>query len=428
MATYLRKRGKNFHFRKRVPKDFQGLFQKDVIQVPLGTDSRAVALQRASNFNLTLEDFWKSIVGVDEADATEKFKSAVLKAKMFGFQYKPKHELVSQSPLPEFLNRLNVADAVSDKDTKEVLLGGIDRPTVTLSKATEEFFKHEAGNLKDLSEYQLRKWEIPRRLAVKNFIQVIGDKPLTDVSRKDVLDFRNWWVNKIDADNMSANTANKQFGFVKKIINTAVDNYTLDMNVAALFKGIFLKDSDKKTRHPFSSEFIKSVLFNTSDSGLNEEAQLLIFAMADTGARIAELTGLEERDIILNADIPHIKIRPNQIRVLKTKQSERDLPLVGASLYAFKTLGGSFKRYLGKPDLISNTINKYYRENGLFPSENHSLYSLRHSFEDRLTAVEPPDKVQAALMGHKYARPRYGHGPSLEQKKSWLDKIAFQIR
>ena len=90
-------------------------------------------------------------------------------------------------------------------------------------------------------------------------------------------------------------------------------------------------------------------------------------------------------------------------------------------------MDGTFNRYFGKPDLISGTINKYCRDNNILPSQNHSLYSLRHSFEDRLTAVEPPDKVQAALMGHKYSRPRYGLGPTLSQKKAWLDRIDFKV-
>jgi hypothetical protein len=48
------------------------------------------------------------------------------------------------------------------------------------------------------------------------------------------------------------------------------------------------------------------------------------------------------------------------------------------------------------------------------PIPGQTLYSLRHTFEDRLTAVEAPEKVVAALIGHKWHRPRYGLGPSLE--------------
>ncbi|MDO5970310.1 site-specific integrase [Flavivirga aquimarina] len=423
----MKKRGRKFHFQKRVPKDFQKLFSKDVIQIPLGTDSEVVALQRASNFNLILEDFWKGLIDFSEDVIDQKFHDVVVRAKMCGFQYLPKKELIQEAPLPEFVNRLNSADAVADKHIKEAILGGVEVSSITLSKARKEYFQYEEGNLKALSENQIRKWRNPRKRAVKNFIKVIGDKPVTEITRKDVLDFRSWWISRIEKKGLAANSANKEFGFVKKIIGTAIDNHSLSIPIDTIFKGIALKKVEKTTRHPFSNTFIKDVLLRTKEYGLNEEAQLLIFAMTDTGARIGELTGLEEEDIFLDATIPHIKIRPNQTRVLKTVQSERDLPLVGASLYAFKTLDGSFKCYFGKPDLISSTINKFYRENNLFPSKHHSLYSLRHSFEDRLTAVEPPEKVQAVLMGHKYLRERYGSGSSLVQKKSWLDKIAFKM-
>lgn len=71
-------------------------------------------------------------------------------------------------------------------------------------------------------------------------------------------------------------------------------------------------------------------------------------------------------------------------------------------------------------------MNKVMGNNNLLPTPDHSLYSLRHTFEDRLTAVEAPGKVIASLMGHKWIRPKYGSGPSLEQKRDWLQKIAFK--
>ena len=427
MAKYLRKRGRKFHFQKRVPKDFQRLFPKDVVQVPLGTDSEAVALQRAHNFNLILDDFWQSLVGLSADETVTKFQSAVLGAKICGFQYKSKQELVDRASLTEFVNRINTADITADSTVKGVLLGGVKLPGVTLSKAREEFFSYEEGNIGTLSRDQLRKWKNPRKKAIKNLIKVIGDKCLNDIQRKDILSFREWWANRINKDGLSTNSANREFGFAKRIIETAADNHNLDISTDLLFRKVRFKKLEKKRRYPFPKAFIKDTLLKLEADGLNREAQLMIFAMCDTGARITELTGLENSDIFLDGKIPYIRIRPNKIRVLKTPQSERDLPLVGASLYAFKSLGGNFKRYFGKPDLISNTINKYCRENNIFPSKNHSLYSLRHSFEDRLTAVEPPDKVQAVLMGHRYMRPRYGDGPSLEQKKLWLDKIAFKV-
>ena len=56
--------------------------------------------------------------------------------------------------------------------------------------------------------------------------------------------------------------------------------------------------------------------------------------ISDTGMRLSEAAGLARDDIVLDADIPHIIIRPHPWRRLKTKGSERTLPLVGYSLWA----------------------------------------------------------------------------------------------
>ncbi|TGS39077.1 hypothetical protein [Mesorhizobium sp. M8A.F.Ca.ET.182.01.1.1] len=48
----------------------------------------------------------------------------------------------------------------------------------------------------------------------------------------------------------------------------------------------------------------------------------------------------------------------------------------------------------------------------LLPTSEHKLYSLRHTFEDRLTAVEAPEEAIAPLMGRKCMRPKYApHHP-----------------
>lgn len=430
MQTYLRKRGRKYSFRKRVPIEFQHLFLKKEIQVPLKTDSEKVALQRAHNFNLVLEEFWNSIQDSSHPEyLNSELEDAIHDARKIGFKYISKEDLVKKAPLHEFVNRINAAYHAPDKATKEYLLGGGSNPgALKLTKAKEKYFKFQKGNLTEYSEDQVLKWQRPRNRAVSNFIECVGDIEIDQISRDDVLKFRNWWVQRITGKSMSANTANKEFSIIKQIITNANDDYSLDMSVDKLFKGVRLKEKEKATRMPFSNSFIKNkFLSGKSLSGLNEEARMLVFAMADTGARIKELIGLMDEDIYLKNDIPYIAIRPNDIRGLKTAQSERELPLVGSALFAFQKLNGSFNHYLGKSDLISNTINKYFRENNTLPSNSHSLYSLRHSFEDRLTAVEPPDKVQAMLMGHKYTRPRYGSGPTLAQKKFWLDKIAFDI-
>ncbi|MCX5495752.1 hypothetical protein OSH11_13645 [Kaistia dalseonensis] len=56
-------------------------------------------------------------------------------------------------------------------------------------------------------------------------------------------------------------------------------------------------------------------------------------------------------------------------------------------------------------------------------SNTNYIRSIRHSFQDRLTAADMPDRLQADLMGHKFNRPRYGEGPTLEHKLEWLKRV-----
>ena len=71
------------------------------------------------------------------------------------------------------------------------------------------------------------------------------------------------------------------------------------------------------------------------------------------------------------------------------------IPLAGVSLEAFRACPGGFPRYKGKAGL-SATLNKFLRENGLMGNNRHTLYALRHSFEDRLL---DRDVDECALVG-----------------------------
>ena len=77
-------------------------------------------------------------------------------------------------------------------------------------------------------------------------------------------------------------------------------------------------------------------------------------------------------------------------------------------------------------DGFSSLVNKYFRKHHLLPSKKHSVYSLRHSFQDRLTHADVKDRMQAELMGHRFNRPLYGDGPTLQQKYDCL-KVYFLI-
>ena len=158
---------------------------------------------------------------------------------------------------------------------------------------------------------------------------------------------------------------------------------------------------------------------------LNVEARGVVRVIVETGARLSEVVNLLPDRIVLDHAVPHIQIRADGRR-LKTPQSERDIPLVGVALDAMREHQNGFPRYRDKAASFSAAVNKTLAAHKLLEPDR-TIYSLRHTFEDRLTAVEAPEKVIAVLMGHKHARPKYGAGPSLEQKHEWLQRIAFTV-
>lgn len=152
--------------------------------------------------------------------------------------------------------------------------------------------------------------------------------------------------------------------------------------------------------------------------------------MINTGLRPSEITGLDaESDIVLDNPVPHVVVRFNENGTLKTEGSERRIPLIGVSLdamRAIKDMGGCL-RYRDKENFMSNTINKYLTENGLRETPRHVAYSLRHSMEDRMTDAGLDDRIRADILGHEYARPRYGEGGVMLTRLRWLQQVAIEV-
>lgn len=111
-------------------------------------------------------------------------------------------------------------------------------------------------------------------------------------------------------------------------------------------------------------------------------------------------------------------------RHVKSRYSIRKIPLTGVSLEAMKQSRDGFPRYRNKQS-FTNTINKFLRENHLLETPDHVLYSLRHSFEDRLLAAGIDERIRRDLMGHRLDRERYGQGASLARVAGLLQEIAL---
>jgi hypothetical protein len=128
-------------------------------------------------------------------------------------------------------------------------------------------------------------------------------------------------------------------------------------------------------------------------------------------------------------EVPYISFverdDPEAPRELKTAASVRELPLVGAALVAFKKFPKGFPRYREKEEAACAAINKYLRENKLTPTPKHTVYSVRHSFEDRMKEADIDGEMREIFFGHRRTRQEYGSGGALAWRRSLLLRIVL---
>lgn len=427
MRSYVFRRGEHYYYRRRVPSHVLPYETRAVIKISLGTTDEREAQRKAAIYNDYIEDFWRSLIKANgQTDRDAAYRAAVKLAKAHGFAYKSVAE-IARAPLEEVMERVRVAaGAIEQPQSVAAMLGGAEEPGLPLSECLERFWPLCADRLVNKSDHQVKKWKNPRTAALRGFIDVVGDKKLSKVSRGDILKYRQYWLDRVAEGSAVAGTVNKNMLYVRDILQAVCAAQEIETDIEAAFSRTRLKELDN-SRPPFEARFVQETLLSGNAlSGLNAEARLLIFAMADTGARESELIGLTPDDILLEEEIPYIWIRARNDHALKTLHSERKIPLVGSSLYAFSQLPHGFTHYRNA-DTASSTINKFLRENKLKPTDMHTLYSLRHTFKDRLRDAGAPEEVIDELMGHRSRGPKYGRGHMLERKHEWLKKIAFRV-
>lgn len=422
------KRGRWWHLRKRVPRRFEALDGRRPVVIALKTDSELEAVARAAEAERALWAYWRALEAGQTGDAAERYAAAVELATRRGVTYRTAREL-AEGPLDEImarLLRLARSGEIADPAIAAAELGGAEAPKLTLSGAIDAFIAEASDRTTGKSANQVRKWAAPRRKAVANLIALRGDKPLAELTRDDALALRGWWRDRMAKGEAKGDTANKDFGHLSDVFGTLNDLHR--MGLENPFKGLRLSEPGKAQRPSFSAEWIKAhICAPDALEALNDEARDVLRLMVNTGAGLAEIVGARLEDLRVDDPVPSLVIVAHEGRQLKTGHRGRVIPLLGVSLEAARrrVAAGGFPRYATAPDVLSATVNKFLLENKLRPTPRHTAYSLRHSFQDRMIAAELPERIQADLMGHKLARPRYGKGADLEHVRDLLSKIAL---
>lgn len=405
-----------WHIRKRVPVRYASIEPRGIVHISLHTDSRAVALTKAPQVWAEMIEAWEAKLDGFDKFAEDRMAAARNLAQRRGYRYLAAQD-VAQLPVERLLDRLEGTVSASgrfDPQEADAALGLASPPSISVSQSLDVFYEVAAEDLKGKNADQVRRWKNPRIKAMGNFLEVVGDKPLADITTEDMYMFRKWWVDRVLDGEVRADTANKDFthliGTWKRVCRSK------GIKLAFSTDGLSLKSDKEKddVRPPFSREWIKDKLLAPGAlDGLNTDARLILIGMINTGYRPSEGAGLLPEEIRLDANVPHIQIQKNANRSLKTGHSKRAIPLVGVSLEAFRQASNGFPRYASNSAGLSATVNKFLRENKLLETTVHSLYSLRHSFEDRMLTAGIDERVRRDMLGHTLNRERYGKGGDL---------------
>ena len=441
LDQYLKQRKGRWYYVRRVPQRFGEFDNRGVIKLALNTGSREVARARRDSLAEADEQLWASLsaLGSDPSQdsAVKRYRAAKSRAFARGFIYTPVEDLSSETTqIGELLARIEMLECSVGKPhakaEADALIGTAPKASLTITEAFNLYCeKITVGDHKGKSPTQRESWRKVKHRAVKNFLRVCGDKPMSEITRAEGQAFYEWWGNRIDpkdgAKPMSGNSGNKDITNLS-ILFKSYWSYEGEPKRDNPFADLRFKNVVYKSIPPFSAHWIETKLLAPGAlSGLNDEARLVFCTLMETGCRPSEIVNLEPENIVLDDDVPHLRIRPTDKRKLKSKSSNRDIPLMGIALEAMKLAPQGFPKYRDKETHFSNALMKFLKANNLLETPDHRVYSLRHAFEKRMLEADLDYGLRCILMGHHNTRPSYGDGGSLAYRRDQMAKMTLGI-
>ncbi len=326
------KRGRLYHLRRRVPRRYRSIEPRETVWISLHTDSETIARSKADRAWSQMIEAWEARLAGNSTDAEARYEAARDLARARGFRYLDADN-VAKLPVEDVVERVEaIPGPANQPDPVEAaaLLGTVPEPRITVTKALQLYWTLAREKTFGKSEDQLRRWEAPRKKAVKNFVAVVGDKEIANITRDDMLDFRQHWLDRIEAGEVTANSANKDLIHLGDVLKTV--NTMKRLGLVLPLGELSFKEGEKLTRPPFSEEWIRTrLLASGALDGLNGQASALLLGMINTGYRPSEGAALTVDTIRLDCDVPHISIEAEG-RQLKSHYARRVIPLTGVSL------------------------------------------------------------------------------------------------
>jgi len=261
---------------------------------------------------------------------------------------------------------------------------------------------------------------------IKYVIDLLGNLPIDEYSSKDAAKFRDYLLDR----GLLVSSVKRIFSSIRSIINLSISEEGISC-INAFSKTYMPENNNVEIRKPIPIKDIRHIQSLCRE--YDDDLRWLIALLSDTGMRLGEGVGLLKSDINLDCEIPHINLVPHPWRRLKTRGSQRYIPLIGASLSASKKILYNrndsiyaFPRYTSKDNCNTNSasaaLNKWLKEQLI---DRFVIHGFRHAFRDRLRTIECPSEIIDQLGGWSLRSigEGYGRGYGLDVLHKWISKI-----
>lgn len=418
----------SLRYRRRIPLAVQEAVGRKVFQQRLGAKEGSALIREYAE----VERLYEQVV-------TQRLSQARLEA-LYGVTPREAFRAAQESSESLWegvvgLDRTDPADrqivaaSVTDAEVRRLVLNPkAEEPKPTLKDALKLYRKER---VKDDAAMETRVTRVWSELEV-----AIGDLPLEELKRDHARSVRDHMlsIEKPGGGIRSGATVKRMLNVVKAVVSFGLLEFDLG-DKANPFVGLKVADQggrEDSKRLPLPADLTEK--FRASLSG---DLRHIMTVLDDTGARVGEIVGIECEDVFLDHEPPHVHIRPNSTRGLKTESSNRQIPLTRAAQEALKLAldnagedGPIWPRYARArgADAASAALMKNLRK--LTKEKKFTTHSLRHRFKDRCRDVGMPKNVQDQLLGHSsvdVGERVYGSSEAkLRQAAVWLSKLSDQ--
>ena len=373
-AHYLMCKGGVFYFTRHVPNDLQRHYETPRIVICLKTRNQNAAFKASRSMAAKLDDFWLQM-------------------------------RVANMNVP-------ASDKLVEQGTSKALISSAP----TLSNALDKYCTLKGNNKSEL-------FFVVSKRNVGYVIECLGNRPLDAYSSSDAAKFRDWLLER----KLATSSIKRIFSTIRSVFNLSIQELGLGCNNA--FANTFLPSDERPKRVVILCEDIKRI--QKVCLSVADERRLLIALISDTGMRLSEALGLVWGDIHLDHKYPHINLKPHPWRRLKTPNSKRLIPLVGAALNAINLMHCQrsnrflFHSYASEEGCNGNscsaTANKWLKQF----SADFVVHSFRHSFRDRMRNSDVHSEIIDHLGGwsKQTIGQRYGDGYNLSILWKSITKI-----